>query len=115
MFCQILGVLRSLRKEITSVFQFSNKIVETPFESLLRGSIQTTYGTDFDCIAESILERGFDKAVVITDGYASMNENNKARLKKLGLVTLTILFDNAQSCKDFGSFGDVVPLEEVCD
>ena len=112
---KILGVLRSLRKEITSVFQFSNKIVETPFEGLLRGSIQTTYGTDFDCIAESILERGFDKAVVITDGYASMNKDNKAKLKKLGLVTLTILFDNAQSCKDFGSFGDVVPLEEVCD
>jgi len=111
---KILGVLRGLRKEITSVFQFSNKVVETSFESLLRGSIQTTYGTDFDCIAESILERRFDKAVVITDGYASMNKENKVRLKDLGLVTLTILFDSTQSCKDFGSFGDVVPLEEVC-
>ena len=111
----ILGVLRSLRKEITSIFQFSNKVVETSFESLLKGSVKTTYGTDFDCIAESILERGFDKAVVITDGYASMNKGNRARLKESGLVTLTILFDNAQNCKDFESFGDVVPLEEICD
>ena len=112
---KILGVLRSLRREITSVFQFSNKIVESSFESLLRGEIQTTYGTDFDCIAESILERGFDKAVIITDGYASMKDDLKAELRKRELTTLTILFDRVHICKDFESFGDVVCLDEVCD
>lgn len=112
---KILGILKGLRKEITSVFQFSNKVVETSFESLLKGEIRTTYGTDFDCVAQSILERGFDKAIVITDGYASMMDELKAKLKDQALKTLTILFDDAQSCPDFALFGDVVRLDEVCE
>jgi hypothetical protein len=109
----ILGVLKSLRKEITTIFQFSNKVVETSFETLLKGNIQTTFGTDFNCIAQSILERGFDKAVIITDGYASMSDELKQQLKKYGLVALTILFDDAQSCEDFAQFGEIVLLEDV--
>lgn len=111
---KILGILKNLRREITSIFQFSNKVVETSFESLLRGNIKTTYGTDFDCIAESILKREFDKAVIITDGYASMKPELKEHLKKSGLITLTILFNKAQTCADFARFGDVVALDEVC-
>jgi len=42
------------------------------------------------------LEKGFDKAVIITDGYASMNEALKKQLKKQKLKTLTIFFDDAQ-------------------
>ena len=111
---KIIGILRNLRKEITSVFQFSNKVVETRFESLLKGKISTTYGTDFDCIAESIIENGFSKAVVITDGYASMEDDLKEELRKRHVSTLTVLFDDAQKCDDFGEFGDVVQLEDVC-
>jgi len=112
---KILGILKNLRKEVTSIFQFSNKVVETSFESLLNGDIKTTYGTDFDCIAESILEKGFDKAVIITDGYASLQQELKDKLTKHGLTTLTILFDDAQTCDDFQPFGEVVCLDEVCD
>jgi len=111
---KILGILKSLRKEITTIFQFSNKVVETSFETLLKGSIQTTFGTDFNCIAQSILERGFDKAVIITDGYASMSDGLKEQLKKHGLVTLTIVFDDAQSCDDFAQLGEVFQLADVC-
>jgi len=111
---KILGILKSLRKEITTIFQFSNKVVETSFDELLKGNIQTTFGTDFDCIAQSILERDFDKVVIITDGYASMSDELKQQLKKHGLVTLTILFDNGQSCDDLAEFGEVVQLEEMC-
>lgn len=110
---KILGILKNLRKEITTIFQFSNKVVETSFETLLKGNIQTTYGTDFNCVAASILQRGFDKAVVITDGYALMSDELKEQLKKHGLVTLTILFDDAQECKDLAEFGEVVQLEEI--
>jgi hypothetical protein len=112
---KILGILKSLRKEVTTIFQFSNKVVETSFETLLKGNIQTTFGTDFNCIAQSLLERGFDKAVVITDGYASMSGDLKPQLKAHGLVTLTILFDDAQTCDDFAQFGDVVQLEDICE
>ena len=89
-------------------------MVETSFETVLKGNIQTTCGTDFNCVAMSVLERGFDKAVVITDGYASMSDDLKKELKKHGLVTLTILFDDAQTCDDFAEFGEVVDLEDTC-
>ncbi len=107
--------MKSLSKEITTIFQFSNKVVETSFETLLKGNIQTTFGTDFNCIAQSILERGVDRAVIITDGYASMSDDLKQQLRKHGLVTLTILFDDAQTCEDFAQFGEVVQLEDICD
>ena len=112
---KIIGILKSLKNEITSIFQFSNKVVETSFEALLRGKIQTTYGTDFSCVALSILDMGFDKAVVITDGYASMSDELKEKLKGQGFSALTILFGGATKCEDFASFGDIVELEDVCE
>ncbi|MBM3333349.1 hypothetical protein FJY63_01685 [Candidatus Sumerlaeota bacterium] len=112
---EILGILKGLRREIKSIFQFSNKVVETQFETLLKGKIETTFGTDFNCIAQSILQRGFEKAVIITDGCASMNDDLKEQLKKRGLKTLTILFDGETECDDFAEFGDVVQLEDVSD
>ena len=109
----IVGVLQSLKSELTSIFLFSNKVVEVPFKTLLAGRIQTTYGTDFDCIADSIIERGFDKAVILTDGYASLNEDKQAELKKRKLQTLTILFGGATDCEEFEPFGDVVQLDDI--
>jgi len=111
---KILGILQDLRNEITSIFLFSNKTFEIPFRSLLKGVIKTTGGTDFDCIAESILDRQLDKAVIITDGYASMSKTNSEKLKKQGLTTITILFNRAQNCRDFEVFGDIVRLEDIC-
>jgi hypothetical protein len=111
---KILGILKNLRREITSIFQFSNQVVETSFELLLKGNIKTTYGTDFNCIAKSILEKGFDKAIIITDGCASMSYDLREQLKNAGLVTITILFDRANSCYDFSLFGDVITLEDAC-
>ena len=110
---KIISILRNLKNEISSIFLFSNKVVEVPFLSLLKGAIKSTGGTDFDCIAESILERQFDKAIIITDGYASMKAENKKKLQSLKLKSLTILFERAQNCADFECFGDVVQLDDI--
>ncbi len=111
---RILRILRSLRKEITTVFQFSNKVVETSFETLLKGQVQTTYGTDFNCVARSILDKGFDKAILITDGCASLSSEHQEKLRRQRLTTLTVLFDEADSCEAFSGFGDVVQLVDIC-
>lgn len=63
----------SVRTEPKTIFLFSNRVVGAPFRTLLAGHVQTTYGTDFDCIAESILEKRLDEAIVMTDGYASLS------------------------------------------
>jgi len=111
----IVSILSSLKAELISIFLFSNKAVETPFNALLAGHVQTTYGTDFNCIADSIVERGFDKAVILTDGYASLDEDKQAELKTHKLQALTILFGGKTDCDEFAPFGDVVQLEDITD
>ena len=112
---EIIGLLRSLRTELKTIFLFSNKVVEVPFQTLLAGHIETTCGTDFNCIAQHLLANRFDKAVILTDGYASMTEENQVELRKRKLCTLTILFGGKTDCDEFRPFGDVVQLEDVAD
>lgn len=112
---QIIGILANYKQEIQTLFLFSNKAVETSFHNLLKGNIKTTGGTDFNCVAESILERGFERAVIITDGYAWMKSELQEQLKARQLSTLTILFGRQQTCDEFAPFGEVVHLEDICE
>ena len=84
-----------------------------PFARLLEGKVHTTYGTDFDCIAEHMLEHNMDKAVILTDGYASMSPGNTERLKKRGVRLLTVLFGGKTECPELEPFGDVLQLQDV--
>jgi len=111
---KIIGILQSLKNEITSIFLFSNKVIEVTFDTLLKGNIQTSYGTDFDCVAESILEKCFDRAVIITDGYATMKEGLKKKLEIIKLKTICFLFNSGEQCEAWEYFGDVVQLEDIC-
>ena len=110
---KIVSLLRCLENELKSIFLFSTEVVEVPFKTLLAGRVQTTYGTDFDCIAEHITGRRFDKAVILTDGFASMNDENQTRLKADGVCTLTVLFGGNDVCPDLAGTGSVVELEDV--
>jgi hypothetical protein len=98
---EIIGLLRSLRAELKTIFLFSNKVIEVPFRTLLAGQVQTTYGTDFDCIAEHVLTNRFDKAVILTDGYASMTEENQEQLKARTFRALTVLFGGRTDSPEF--------------
>jgi hypothetical protein len=110
---EIIGILRKLRDEVTTIFQFSNQVVETEFKELLKGKIKTTYGTDFDCVAMSILDNRYDKAVVITDGYASLNDELGKKLKASGVRLLTIIYGGGTSCDELAQFGDIVLLRDM--
>ncbi|MFH1739848.1 MAG: hypothetical protein ABIH23_12625 [bacterium] len=96
-----------------SIFLFSNKVVEVQFRTLLAGQVQTTYATDFDCIAEHVLANRFDKAVILTDGYASMLEENQQQLKARTFRALTVLFGGRTDSPEFEALGDVLQLEDV--
>ena len=111
---QILGLLRRLKGKLASLYQFSNEVVETTLEELLAGEIQTTYGTDFDCIAHSMLEGQFEKGIVITDGYASLSSSLRDELLGRKTQLLTVLFGHAAECDPLAPLGNVVRLEEVC-
>lgn len=110
---EILGVLSHYRERIGSVFLFSNTVAEIPFRRVCAGKIRTTYGTDFDCVARSILEQEYERAVVITDGYADLDDVNAEEMKKAGTKILTILFGGAEECEALQPFGDIVKLEDM--
>lgn len=110
---EIISLLQNLRMNLKTIFLFSNKVVEAPFRSLLDGKVQTTYGTDFDCIAEHVLANRFDKAVILTDGYANMTEENREQLKERGFRAFTILFGQGAVCSCLEPLGSVVTLTEV--
>jgi hypothetical protein len=42
-----------------------------------------------------------------------MKAENQKKLRDIGLITLTILFDRAQTCRPFEEFGDIVPLADI--
>ncbi len=110
---EIIGVLQSLKRELLTVFLFSNKVVEVPFSTLLQGKVLTTFGTDFNCIATSIMEKDLDKAVIVTDGYATMSEELLLELRMKKIRTLAILFGGRQECPEFAATGDIVQLEDI--
>ena len=110
---EILGILRRLQNEVTSVYQFSNEVVETSMRELTRGRIATTYGTSFDCVARSILDNAFGKAVVITDGYSNIESGLQKQMKGKAVKILTILFGGASEKNDFAQFGEVIHLKNA--
>ena len=110
---KILGVLHQLRQTLKTIFMFSNKVVEISFAQLMKGDLKSTYGTDFDCVADSIVENRFDRAVVITDGFASLDEERAEMLRNRRVRLLTILIGMKNDCPDLKPFGDIVQLEEV--
>jgi hypothetical protein len=111
---KIIGVLGRLRGRISSIYQFSTQVVETSFEDLLSGEIRTTYGTDFDCVAQSILDRTYERSIVITDGYAGLSGHLKDELLQRRAKLLTVLFGHARGCRPLAPLGEVVQLADVC-
>lgn len=111
---EIIGLLRRFQDRLTSVFLFSNAVVESTFEDVCAGRIKTTIGTDFDCIARSLIEKDLDKAVILTDGHALLDEGLAAQLEKEGVHLLTLLFGDKTACPEFAPFGPVAQLEDAC-
>ena len=101
----LYGIVKNLALYATlKIFLFSNKVVPITIKEIKEGRIRTTYGTDFDCIAESIFQDGSKLNFIITDGYATMEKENMDRLKKLGVKTLGILVTR----------GDTKELKKFC-
>ena len=88
-------------------------VLEIPFRTLLAGHIQTTYGTDFHCIAEHILANRFDKPVILTDGFANMTNENREILKESTFRALTVLFGGRIENPEIESFSDVLQLKDI--
>ena len=64
--------------------------------------------------AQVLCKEGYEKAVVITDGWASMKKENFEALKKRKVKTLTILLSRSHKEPDcFKELGSIVSLRDA--
>jgi hypothetical protein len=73
------------------VYQFSNEVVEVTPAELRDGLLETTGGTDFDCVIRHALEHDFARILVVTDGFASLDAELRARAESRGLRIFVVL------------------------
>lgn len=88
---KIIKLICNISNEIDYVWGFSNKVVKHSLEDLENGRIDSTGGTDFDCIVEHAIENNFKHIVVMTDGYAYYSKAYDAKVDQI-LSVATILF-----------------------
>jgi hypothetical protein len=63
------------------VFQFSTQVEPLPLESLRRGDVKTTGGTDIECVLDHILaEPRLRRVLLLTDGYTGQPRPDQAEL-----------------------------------
>lgn len=97
----LFGLLIHLKDEISGpIYCFSNKVIELPIHEISHKKIDeikysTTYGTDFDCIAEHALENKFKRILIITDGYARFNVKSLKNRMKKEIITYVVFHRRA--------------------
>lgn len=110
----ILGLMRNIKNKINKIYLFSNKCVEAKIEDVCAGSIITTYGTSFDCVAESIIENNIEKALIFTDGYASLRSELQRQLKEKNPELMVVLFCNGVLyANTFEQIATIVKLGDI--
>ena len=109
----IISILRRFNHEIKEIFQFSNKVVRTTLNQLCKGHITTTIGTDFDCVARSMLENSYERAIVITDGYAGLNSDHRQKLLQSKTRILSIFFGEVPLTYPLRKFGPSITLNDM--
>lgn len=87
---RILGLIKKVKGNIELIYTFSNKVYEQTTKELLTGKVDTTGGTDFDCIVNHAVEKKHKKFIVITDGYADLS-NEKAKICKTKIKDIAVI------------------------
>lgn len=110
---KIIGLMRNIKSKINKIFLFSNHCVEVDIETVAKGGIITTYGTDFNCVAKSILENNIEKALIFTDGYAHLDRSYPNQLKEKKIALMVVIFCNGTLQN--GTFQDVADIVKLGD
>lgn len=112
---EMLGVIRNLRADIKYVYGFSNKVCRTSIENLKRGILDTTGGTDFNCIIRHAVKNRINRFVIFTDGYAYIDKECQALAKANIEKICVILFGKHAAVPQWfkKNYGAVYRLEEL--
>jgi hypothetical protein len=90
----IYGVILALEEYLyTNIYLFSNDVAEVTVGEFAEGKVVSTYGTDFNCVLNHILEHNVEKAVVVTDGYASASQDLVAKVKEKQVEIFSVVVE----------------------
>ncbi len=105
----LYGLLGAIRDELACdrVFLFSADVREVMVEEFLKGRVETSFGTDYDCVVEHARRNSARRMLVITDGLGELSEPNREWLNRAGVLLFLVLVDIFS--------GVVSPLEEVAE
>lgn len=110
---KILAIINNSNICPDIVYQFSTIVDEISFKKLSAGNIRTTYGTDFNCVAQSIIGHNTIKAIIFTDGESNMTPENIQELKRRGVKTFNILYGAKYFGNIFENFGPSVDIDHL--
>lgn len=109
----IIKLICNVSDKLDYVWGFSNKVVKHTLDMLKENKINSTGGTDFDCIINHALENNYKHIVVITDGDGGTN-HKYADIKDQILSVVTVLFGynnkNNFFTKNYGSTHDITEV-----
>ena len=72
------------------VHLFSNKVQDVTLGALRRGEVRTTGGTDFDCVFRHALDHRYTKILVVTDGYAELDDRLRVEARRRQLRVFAV-------------------------
>jgi len=109
---EIIQLISNVSSKIDYVWGFSNYVVKHEIKDLSSGKINSSGGTDFDCIIDHATENKFKHIVVITDGEA-YTKYSASTVPGLETV-VTILFGYARRNNYFTQhYGNTHMIDEV--
>lgn len=107
-------MFNNLRNTMMNVFLFSTEIVEIRIDDLFHGKVKTTGGTDFDIVFKHMRDKRFNKAIMFTDGYASISQENIEWMRdsRNKIKLLSILFGSSRRHELEKVTDDILDLED---
>jgi hypothetical protein len=110
---KVLGILKSVQAGV-QVFQFSNRVAEVSVQDTLqKGKLLSTWGTDLNCVADHMLKDPIEKAIIFTDGYCSMSNKLFDKVKDLKMSLMTIFSNKSQTNEQLSRLGETMILKDL--
>jgi hypothetical protein len=109
---KIIKLVVNIKEDLDHIWGFSNKVARHTLEDLRENKIDSTGGTDFDCIISHAKKYDFRRIIIITDGYAHCRETAPVDFIDEAIVILTEQSDNRNNYFSI-HYDTTLLLEEV--
>ena len=96
------------------VHAFSTGIRDLSFSQIRKGAVESTWGTDIDCVTGHLLEHRIRRALILTDGWVGKVPSEHARrLKKRRVRVNSVITEYGDTSFASAFSGRVYPLRGV--